>query len=1189
MSPENVIRRLDNARQKWWFFSLLTTCVLAICGSLGLLLIFLLGDAWWRFSQGWLAGLFLTWLLASGWLLWIVGRRLVRNPRGLEAAARRVEAEFPELGSNLINLLQLSESSPLPLGEGPGVRAGRPGLPKESPHPNPLPKGEGTNSRAFSTAAIRHAAAELGQVPFAAAAGRLGRWQRLRYCLQTPRDLGEALGVLGVLIVLAVLGNAMVPNWGSAAGRLFSPLQFVPSLGKAGEIAVRPGDAEVLVGGSVTVTATIKNPEKTPYDATLFLRSEGEAESPLPMTGDKTQRRYRLTIPAIRKPCGYRLEIGDSQSPVYRITVREKPVVEDVTVTYRFPSYLRHGEKTVRQPTADLEAPQYTEAELSVRPSTPVDHGYAQFDGRKVAGRVEDGGNRLILRMPMLKDAGFTIHLFLANRLTDEAPRVNRVRVVPDCPPTVEILEPARQINATPDGQVSVAIRAGDDHALGRMRLEMKVLPPGDEAENESPLSLRERARVRANAEETTTSLLPLEAISPHPNPLPKGEGTVNAAPISTVAKWSDLKNMSTVVRRHQLNLKDKDVQPGGTVLLRAVAWDQRYFSQGLTTLKPQQAVSGWHAVKIVSAEAQASAALAELESLRGRLWEIFERQVRARTTTSGILRLDPLARRIAAAGEVNLQQVAIHQKASALIASIAGSERQEVRTIRRVVQGLATGAMLRAVQQAEELMRLKMPEAFSPPLATLTATQDEIIAALRRLLDAVRLAEAELLRESPHRPGGDLPEDVRQKLDEARSKLDEFLKQQKKVLEASEDLAKTPVEDFTEKEEQLLKKLAAVEDDWSKFLKELHSDFSKLPEQDFANASSLTELVEIQVELKMAEDALLKKSVDIAVPLEQLGYERAEELKTNIEKWLPDTPDREKWSQEESLTDADKEAPMAELPGELEDMIGELMEGEEDLFDEMEDVSSSAADSLDKGAGWDAMDGPISNMSAKGVTGNRLPNTSEIGGRSGEGRQGKSAGEFVGDEAVGKGGRKTPSRLTPDPYVQGQIKDHSKDPTGGATGGGKESGQGGEGLEGPGRRPPGERNLARLAGKQAALRNKAEGIDLQFQVADFHHTDLKKMIDVMAQVERDLKAGRYQNALRQRRVLAEGLGGVKQYLEGEFHARRDSTSNLPADVQKEILGVAQDPSPPGWEELNRRYFERLTTGGEADTNPRGK
>ena len=79
----------------------------------------------------------------------------------------------------------------------------------------------------------------------------------------------------------------------------------------------------------------------------------------------------------------------------------------------------------------------------------------------------------------------------------------------------------------------------------------------------------------------------------------------------------------------------------------------------------------------------------------------------------------------------------------------------------------------------------------------------------------------------------------------------------------------------------------------------------------------------------------------------------------------------------------------MAELPGELEDLVGQLMEGEEDLFDEMEDVSSSAADSLDK-AGLGRYGRPHLDMSGKGVTGNRLPNSSEIGGRAGEGRQGR-------------------------------------------------------------------------------------------------------------------------------------------------------------------------------------------------------
>ncbi len=141
-------------------------------------------------------------------------------------------------------------------------------------------------------------------------------------------------------------------------------------------------------------------------------------------------------------------------------------------------------------------------------------------------------------------------------------------------------------------------------------------------------------------------------------------------------------------------------------------------------------------------------------------------------------------------------------------------------------------------------------------------------------------------------------------------------------------------------------------------------------------------------------------------------------------------------------------------------------------------------------------------------MTGNRLPNTSEIAGRSGEGRQGKSSGEFVGDTAVGKGGRNTPGRLTPDTFVKGQVKDYSKDPVGGATGGGKESGGGGEGLHGPVPNRA-ERDMGRLATKQAQLRNKAEGVDLRFKVLKYHHNDLKRMIDVMAAVEGDIKAGR--------------------------------------------------------------------------------
>jgi hypothetical protein len=1121
MSPvaQSIVRRLDAARQQWWLFTLLSSAVLATSASFGTLLSFMLIDALLKFSQVTLAILFGLWALTTVGLIVVLCRRLARSQRSLEATARCVEFEFPELGSDLINLIQLTED-------------------------------DKNVNREFCEAAISAAALRVGHVDFEQAAVKESRWRRFRYCMQTPRDLGESFAVLGSLIAIAVLCHLLIPNLGSAANRLMQPWQFVPSVGKVQIVSVKPGNAEVLVGSSVEITAEIKNPQKQPLKGTLFVTPDQEKEAATPLSAEKGFLRYKITLPSVLKPLKYRLEIGDSQTELYTIGVRQKPTFSEVKVTFQYPPYLGRSPETFVQKQADLEAPQFTVAVLEIRPSAPVSKGYIQVGTERYTGRVEQSGAVLVVRMPLLKDGAYTVHLFNEAGHTDPDPRVNRIHVVPDRAPTAELLKPGRQESAAPGASVPVVIRASDDHGLGRVRLEMKV----------------KKAEAAGQAEGEKS-----EAAKPE---------DLESLPVSTVQEWSKFDSKSTSVLEYRLELPADKIKNGQTVLIRGVAWDRRDIGDWGLDLKAQEGASAWHSIRIVAEEAKAAAELEQLDNLRGSIWKILENQVRAQMKAAGVPKSMDASAAAAAAGEVRTQQVDIQKAATAVVKSIGETNKEDRQAIKKILNQLAFNEMLEAVQQCEELATLKTLDAFAAPVGKLNATQGRIIDALRRLLDAARQAQSETLNEMKKRPGGDLPDDTKKKLEEAKAKLDEFLKQQKKVIEASENLAKKPVEDFSEKDEQALKTLAANEADLSKFMKELANDLAKLPEQDFSNAAMAKELNEIQTELKMAEDALLKKSADIAVPLEQLGYEMAKEITSNMEKWLPDTPDREKWSQEESVSDKDKEAPMAELPGELEDLIGDLMEQEEDLFDEMEDVTSSAADSLDKGAGWDVADGPISNMSAKGATGNRLPNTSEIGGRSGEGRSGKSSGEFVGDEAVGKGGRKTPSRLTPDPIVKGQIKDHSKDAQGGASGGGKESGEGAEGLEGPGA-PQRKREMNRLAGKQADLRNKAESVDLQhFQVTGYHHTDLQKMIETMSQIERDLKAGRYQNVMRERKVLTEGLGNVKQYLKGEFEVKQDTTVNLPTDIQKEIVGSMQDPSPAGWEELNRQYFERLATGG---------
>lgn len=1108
MSPqaEVVIARLERARRRWWGSSLAAGFALTAAASVAALTLFALLDALFHFSQRGLGILFAFWatftaLLAAAWVA-----RAVRCRRGLAATARRVEMGFPELGSHLINLVQFGSRN-------------------------------GVADDPFRLAALQEAAEAAGAVPIEQAAARETRRRRFALGIQTPRDVAEATTVLAAVGLLAFLFGALIPSMPSAARRLMRPWTFVPTVGSVRIVKVAPGDTEVLIGSGLEVAAQVDANGKKAPEASLIIRPKGGGpETAVRMIPDASGHSFVAALPQVIGPLEYRLQVGDTQTRRYAVNVYERPVVTGVEVAFEYPPYLGLPRETRKQSHPDLEAPQYTRVALKVTPSSPIASGYLDVEGKRVEAQVAGNGTALLASLDLKGPAAYTIHLVTSTGHVDPEPRVNRIQVIPDAPPTVQLAEPGRETTVAAGARVPVVVRASDDHGLSLVRVETRVV---EAAEGGSP-----------------------------------GQG--GTEPVTAIA-WERFADPQAAVLLHQLPVDPAKVKAGQVLQVRAVARDRRVMDVPGLKLGPQETASAWCSIRVVAPEAKASADLARLDSLRAGVARILTEQIRARVLTIGLPKLPTRDGQAQLATTIAAGQVAIQKESVALVESVGPTYDEGALTVKKVVNKLAYGEMLQAVRQAETLGKAEALAHVETPLAELMATQDRVIDVLKRLLNELRQETTDLLADMKKRPGTELPPDVKDRLRALKDKLEEFLKAQKKVIDATEQLAKKPVDDFTEKDKQLLKELAASEDDWSRFMAETHSDLSKLPEQDFANPSALQELVEVQTELKMAKDALTKKTADIAVPLEQLGAEMAKEMTTNIEKWLPDTPDRERWSQEEPLTDDMKEAPMAELPKELEDIVGELMEGEEDLFDEMEDVSSSWADSLDKGAGWDAMDGPISNMSARGVTGNRLPNTSEISGRSGEGRSGKATGEFVSDTAVGKGGRKTPSRLTADAFVKGQVKDVSKDPVGGATGGGKESGQGGEGLQGPVRQQQAAREMARLASKQASLRNRAESVDLKFQVLRFHHTDLKSLIGQMGAVETDLKAGLYRNALRRRDVVLEGLGQVKMYVKGEFVIRQDKTANLPTEIQKEILGSMKEASPEGWDELNRQYFERLT------------
>lgn len=414
---------------------------------------------------------------------------------------------------------------------------------------------------------------------------------------------------------------------------------------------------------------------------------------------------------------------------------------------------------------------------------------------------------------------------------------------------------------------------------------------------------------------------------------------------------------------------------------------------------------------------------------------------------------------------------------------------------------------------------------------------------------------------------------DLAEKLKKLHDELEEFVEVQKRVIKTSQDLAKIPPEELTDQQLGELKDVATTEDDWAKYFKEATTDLSRVPETKAVDSALVDELTEIYSEIQKVADELQPKNIEIYVPVEQAGAELAETLCNRMEEWLPDVSDHIKWDMEEPPAPLD--VPLADLPEELEDLMGDLIEQEEDMTDDIEDVSSSWADSMSD-AGWGTSDGPISNFSAVGKTGNTLPNDTEISGRSGEGRTGKSHGEFVEKTAVGKGGRKTPTRLTPDGFEEGIVQDKSTDGVGGSTGGGKRAGFGGRGLTGP--TPPITQDQgARLAGQQADIREKAQELSGLLKRYQLPTAKLDESIGRMQQIETMARDGRYEGIAAVHKVKLQNLRENDAFVREKIRLHQEQVDAIPPRVRHQITQGLQEKFPEGYEDLLKNYYEVLS------------
>ena len=1061
---------------------------------------------------------------AAGW--WVVRPMLIR-PRP-ERVARLIESRVDGLHNGLTNSLSLASAGDLQANPWTGLILG-----------------------------------EIRQNADARSIDQAVRFGELR-----PLAIKIACAVALAAVATALLHGPIMHGW----RQLLAPTAFVPKTGSAKIIDITPGDTTLLRGQALEITVSANAPADAV--AQLFLGddatpiqlqpvsagSPGVASEPtdgggdgLPVTGstadaadgadgagsadDQRERRFSYRIDIVDASTRYRVDLAGTQSRWFDVKVIDQVKLLQMSLTATPPAYTGQAATRIDLPAGDVARapiawPQGSRVELTATVDTPVDAALLQLGEAAPVATAGEEGTRFSVGFAvssdttaalLLRDAGGQI----VARLPEPAVAIG---VTPDLPPSITPRFPTADVAVPLDATLKIAAALRDDYGVSRVRVLVAQTPQGP-LEPALDLPLGERA---------TAYTLDYELKI-------KPELRRHGASIRVQIEATD--NRQLTAASAAAAPVTADASPSGGAQVAGLGPQ--------TTRSPVYEITFRDAAEIARQQAQRT------DALRQALLDLLEKQRNLNEQTAGLQKLDS-----GALAPILLGQTGVRDRLDEVGRTFKFEPSDEIiqKTLLLLVKNPAQEAIdLASALPAEraEVQQKKLHDDLQGRQRVIIRTLENLLAVLNKTPVAESPATGR---------GGDLPTRA-QASDELKKALDAYMKEQQRILDQTAPLAKKPVDSYDDGDKKNLADLLTAQEKLDAFMQEKIADFSKLAEQDMANASLLKELMEVYSEVTMAKDALKKQVTELAVSHEEAGLELAKEITSNLEKWLVDQPDRIKWDMEDPLTKTD--TPMAELPEELEDMVGELMEQQEDLLDEAEDTNANWADSLDKGAGWDAMDGPIANMSAKGVTGNTLPNNNEMNGRSGEGRSGKSQGEMVEESASGKGGRNTPTRLDPTPFAQGQVNDQSKDPTGGATGGGKLSGQSGEGLEGP--VPPEQKEaLKRLAEKQAQIRNSAERLNLQYQLGRYDNFQLTQAIEMMRRLEADLNANRYDNALHRRDVLLDTLDTSRLLLGGEVHVQQDTSPQVSRKLESDIHQAMSGDLPPAWSDALKKYYEKL-------------
>lgn len=256
------------------------------------------------------------------------------------------------------------------------------------------------------------------------------------------------------------------------------------------QIEVTPAGASVRERELLTIHAAVRRSSDA-RSPIIHVSSDATHWDEIPMTPASVQT-YAFSTSPVEQDFRYYVTAGDATTPIYSARVLRRPAVAEFRIRYTYPAYTGRAPLSIRNTDGLIEAPQKTEALVSVVATEPLASATLTVNGKPLEMTTTREPAVRQAHLTILKDQTCALDLTSDRGVESRAPQAIHIRAVPDRPPLVRIVQPASDLRLTPQDILPLAYQALDDYGVAQLvaRAQVNANPP-----IEYPLRLRGDAR----------------------------------------------------------------------------------------------------------------------------------------------------------------------------------------------------------------------------------------------------------------------------------------------------------------------------------------------------------------------------------------------------------------------------------------------------------------------------------------------------------------------------------------------------------------------------------------------------------------------------------------------------------------------------------------------------------------------